>query len=156
MITPNLEFVFSIRLEFPPGPRLRFPLPTGESRGFVPILSGAVTGPRLEGEVVAGSGGDWPLFRADGVVVFDARYLLRARDGGLIQLTNRGFARAATPEIQQRINRGEEVDPASNYFRLSPVFETSPGPHDWLARSVIVGSGEKHADYSLFHYFVVL
>ncbi len=156
MITPNLKFVFSVRLEFPPGPRLRFPLPTGESRGFVPILSGAGTGPRLEGEVVAGSGGDWPLFRADGVVVFDARYLLRARDGGLIQLTNRGFARAATPEVQQRINRGEEVDPASNYFRLSPVFETSPGPHDWLTRSVIVGSGEKHADYSLFHYFVVL
>jgi hypothetical protein len=32
MITPNLEFAFSIRLDFPPGPRLRFPLRAGESR----------------------------------------------------------------------------------------------------------------------------
>jgi hypothetical protein len=156
MLTPHLEFAFSVRVDFPPGPRLRFPLRAGESRGFVSILGGEVTGPRLEGEVVPGSGGDWPLFRADGVVVFDARYLLRARDGGLIQVTNRGFARAATPEVQQKIDRGEEVDPASNYFRLSPIFETSPGPHDWLGRSVIVGSGEKHADHSLFNYFVVL
>jgi hypothetical protein len=45
---------------------------------------------------------------------------------------------------------------ARNYFRLPLIFETAPGPHDWLGRSVIVGSGEKHADHSLFNYFVVL
>ena len=155
MNTPTLEFAFSVRLEFPPGPRLRFPLQTGGTRGFVSLLGGEVTGPKLEGQVVAGSGGDWPLFRTDGVVVFDARYLIKARDGTLIHIANRGFAHAATPEVQQKIDRGEDVDPGSNYFRLSSVFETPAGPHEWLNRFVIVGTGEKYASHSIFHFFIV-
>lgn len=154
-IAPELEFAFSVRLDFPTGPRLRVPLASGDTRGFVSIQSGAVTGPRLEGEVVPGSGGDWPLFRADGVVVFDARYIIKARDGGMIYLTNRGYAHAA-PEVQGLIDRGEPVPPSANYFRLAPVFETALGPHAWLARSLIVGTGEKHPDHSIFNYFVVL
>lgn len=154
-IAPALEFAFSVRLDFPPGPRLRLPLAEGSSRGFVSILKGEVTGPRLEGEVVPGSGGDWPLFRSDGVVVFDARYMIRARDGGLIYLNNRGYAHA-TPDVQRTIDRGERVDPSANYFRLAPVFETSAGPHEWLNRTLIIGTGEKHADHSIFNYFIVL
>jgi len=81
MITPNLEFVFSVRLEFPPGPRLRFPLPTGESRGFVPILVAPSPGRGWKGRL---SPQRWRLAVVPRrrVVVFDARYLLRARDGG--------------------------------------------------------------------------
>ena len=154
IIAPELEFAFSVRLDFPPGPRLRLPLADAYSRGFVSIGGGVVTGPRLEGDVVAGSGGDWPIFRPDGVVVFDARYLLKARDGGLIYMNNRGYAHAA-PEIQRMIDRGAEIDPSANYFRLAPMFETSPGPHDWLNRFVIIGVGEKHADHSIFNYFIV-
>lgn len=154
MDAPQLDFAFRVRLEFPPGPRIRFPVRGGEARGFVTIAEGVVTGPRLEGEVVAGSGGDWPLFRSDGVVAFDARYLIRANDGAIVQVFNRGYAHAA-PDVQARINRGETVAPADNYFRLSPVFETGPGPHDWLTRSVFVGLGEKHADHSTFDFFVV-
>lgn len=154
MIVPHLEFAFSVRIDFPPGPRLRLPLRGGEARGFVAIAGGAIAGPRLSGEVVAGSGGDWPLFRSDGVVAFDARYLLRADDGTLIHVVNRGFAHAP-PDVQARIDRGETVDPSSNYFRLAPTFETPEGPHDWLTRSILVGYGEKHRDFSDFHYFVV-
>ncbi|UJW84981.1 DUF3237 family protein [Devosia sp. SL43] len=154
-ITPTLEFAFSVRLDFPPGPRLRLPLAGGGVRGFVSILKGEVTGPKLEGDVVPGSGGDWPLFRADGVAAFDARYMIRARDGGVIYMTNRGYAHAA-PNVQRLIDRGEKVDPSAYYFRLAPAFETEPGTHDWLTRSVIVGTGEKQADHSIFNYFVVL
>jgi hypothetical protein len=154
-IAPELEFAFSVRLDFPSGPRLRLPLAEGYSRGYVSILSGEVTGPRLQGEVVPGSGGDWPLFRSNGVVVFDARYMIRARDGGIIYMTNRGYAHS-TPEVQRMIDRGERVDPSAHYFRLAPVFETSPGPHEWLSRTVIIGTGEKHADHSTFNYFAVL
>lgn len=154
MIVPELEFAFSVRIEFPKGPRLRMALRNGESRGFVPIVSGTVRGPRLEAEVVPGSGGDWPLFRSDGVVAFDARYLFRTSDGDLIHVINRGFAHAA-PGVQARIDRGEPVSPSDNYFRLSPTFETPQGRHDWLGRSILVGYGEKHPDFSDFHYFVV-
>ncbi len=154
MNAPQLEFAFQVRLDFPPGPRIRFPVRGGELRGFVTVASGAVSGPRLEGEVVAGSGGDWPLFRSDGVVAFDARYLIRAQDGTIIQVFNRGYAHAP-PSVQARIERGEPVDPSDNYFRLSPVFETEAGPHDWLTRCVFVGYGEKHPDHSIFDFFVV-
>jgi hypothetical protein len=123
-------------------------------RGFVAVSSGSVAGPRLAGEVIPGSGGDWPLFRSDGVVAFDARYLIRAQDGTVIQVFNRGFAHAPA-EVQARIDRGESVGPDENYFRLSPVFETEPGPHDWLTRSVFVGYGVKHADHSIFDFFIV-
>jgi hypothetical protein len=154
MIIPRLEPAFSIRINFPSGPRLRMPLRGGEGRGYVAVAGGTITGPLLNGEVVAGSGGDWPLFRSDGVVAFDARYLLKADDGTLIHVVNRGFAHAPA-EVQARIDRGESVDPSDHYFRLAPTFETPPGPHDWLARSILVGVGEKHRDFSDFHYFVV-
>ena len=154
MNVPQLEFAFRVRLDFPTGPRIRFPVRGAETRGFVTVAGGTVTGPRLQGDVIPGSGGDWPLFRSDGVVVFDARYLIRAQDGTIIQVFNRGYAHAAA-DVQARIDRGEPVDPAENYFRLSPVFETDAGPHDWLTRSVFIGSGEKHADHSIFHFFVV-
>jgi hypothetical protein len=155
MITPRLDYAFTVRLDFPPGPRLRIPLRTGEARGFVAVAGGTISGPRLEGEVVSGSGGDWPLFRSDGVVAFDARYMFRARDGELIHVINRGYAHA-DPQVQASIERGESVDPSSNYFRLSPIFETSAGRHEWLTRSVFVGMGQKHAERSDFDYFVVL
>ncbi|MEG3179060.1 DUF3237 family protein [Sphingomonas sp. LT1P40] len=154
MNIPTLDFAFRVHLDFPPGPRIRFPVRGGEARGFVQVSGGIVTGPRLTGEVIAGSGGDWPLIRSDGVIAFDARYLIRASDGTLIQVSNRGFAHAP-PEVQARIERGEQVDPADNYFRLAPSFETAPGPHDWLTRTVFVGYGEKHADHSVFDFFAV-
>jgi hypothetical protein len=154
MNTPILEFAFRVRLDFPEGPRIRFPVRGGDSRGFVPVAGGTVAGPRLTGVVVPDSGGDWPLIRADGVIAFDARYLIRAEDGALIQVFNRGYAHAPD-EIQQRIDRGEAVDAADNYFRLSPVFETALGPHEWLSRTVFVGFGEKHAHHSFFDFFLV-
>ena len=154
MNVPQLEFAFRIQIEFPAGPRIRLPIRGGEHRGFVAVKGGTVTGPLLSGEVVPESGGDWPVFRSDGVVAFDARYLIRADDGTLIQVFNRGFAHAS-PDVQGRIERGEPVDPAENYFRLSPSFETAPGPHDWLTRTVFVGYGEKHPDHSIFDFFAV-
>jgi hypothetical protein len=151
---PQLEFAFRVRIDFPTGARIRFPVRGGEMRGYVTVAGGTITGPRLSGEVVAGSGGDWPVFRSDAVVAFDARYLIRATDGTVIQVFNRGYAHASA-DIQARIDRGEAVDPADNYFRLSPVFETAPGPHDWLTRTIFVGLGEKHADHSIFDFYAV-
>jgi hypothetical protein len=155
MTVPVLDFAFRVRLEFPEGPRVRFPVRGGDVRGFVAVVAGTVEGPRLNGEVVPNSGGDWPLIRADGVIAFDARYLIRADDGTIIQVFNRGYAHAPA-DIQARLERGDEVDPAENYFRLAPTFETGAGPHDWLTRTVFVGYGEKHANHSIFDFFAVV
>ena len=154
MNVPRLDFAFSVRIDFPAGPRLRLPVRNNEVRGFVSVAGGVVSGPRLEGVVVPGSGGDWPLFRSDGVAAFDARYLIRAADDTLIQVFNRGYA-FAPPEVQARIDQGKPVGAEENYFRLAPSFETAPGQHDWLTRTIFVGYGEKHADHSVFDFFAV-
>jgi len=155
MLAPSLEFAFRIRLDFPPGPRLRFEIPAGGVRGFVPLVGGEITGPRLSGRAVPNSGGDWPLVWRNGVIEFNAHYLLEASDGTPIYVRNRGFAHAS-PETQAKIDRGEPVDPRDNYFRLAPVFETPTGSHEWMTRTVFIGYGEKHAMHSVFDYFAVL
>ena len=108
-------------------------------RRIIPILGGTVTGARLEAEIVPG-GADWQYVRGDGVVELEARYSIRTRDGVEIAVTNRGLRRAS-PEVMERLSRGETVDPALVYFRTVPVFEAPAGPYDWLNRSVFVGDG---------------
>ena len=89
-----------------------------------------MTGVRLAAEVVPG-GADWQYVRADGVVELEARYSIRTGDGVEIAVVNRGLRRAS-PEVMERLNRGEIVDPALVYFRTAPVFEAPAGPYAWL------------------------
>ena len=103
MNIPQLDFAFRVRIDFPVGARIRFPVRGGEMRGYVSVDGGTVTGPRLTGDVIPGSGGDWPVFRSDGVVAFDARYLIRTADGTIIQVFNRGYAHASA-DVQARID----------------------------------------------------
>jgi len=106
-----------------PAPESGFPVRGGETRGFVSIARGDVTGPRLEGEVIAGSGGDCRSFAATALSLFDARYLI-PRQGRRNHPGLQPWLCARTAGCQARINRGGPVAPAENYFRLSPTFET--------------------------------
>jgi hypothetical protein len=81
----------------------------GMTRAAVYAGSGTIDGPMLRGKVIPMSGGDFPLVRADGVIDFDARYLLEAEDGTVIYLQNRGYRWAKTPEAAERMNRIEAV-----------------------------------------------
>ncbi|WP_439598434.1 DUF3237 domain-containing protein [Falsiroseomonas sp.] len=126
--------------------------PLGERR-IVPILGGTVTGPRLEGEVLAG-GADFQLIRPDRVAEIEARYTLRLTDGALVQVTNRGL-RHASPEDMARLLRGRPVPPERVYFRTAPVFETPSPAHAWLTRSLFVGLGERRPDTVLIRIFAV-
>lgn len=65
--------------------------PSGHGqRRFIPISGGRFSGPRINGEVLPG-GGDWQLQRSDGVLEIEARYNLRAEDGSIISVLNRGI-----------------------------------------------------------------
>ena len=151
-----LDFAFRIRLEFSPAPRLRLgPVHGGFTRGFVSVLGGEVEGPRLTGKVSPQSGGDWPRIWPDGMVEFEAHYLLEAADGTPIYVHNRGLA-WQSPEVLARLERGESVDPADTYVRVTPTFEAPPGPHQWMNRTLFVGQGERRGDHSLFEYYAVL
>lgn len=136
MNTPHLEFVFEIRAEIAPE------LPIGRSEdevlSFTPIVGGTVSGPRLNGVVLAG-GGDWAVERS-GTAQLEARYLLRADDGAVIDILNRGYFRADT-DVLQRMDRGENVpeDDPGLYFRTAPVFQTDAPAHRWLAENQFIG-----------------
>jgi hypothetical protein len=110
---------------------------------MIPIVDGAFDGVNIRGEVLGG-GADWQYVRSDGVTIAEAVYLLKANDGTLIQIRNRGV-RHGSPEVIQRLTEGEHVDPAEYYFRASPTFLVSPGPHDWLNKNVFVATGARYA-----------
>ncbi|EYT56118.1 hypothetical protein H490_0102915 [Leucobacter sp. UCD-THU] len=133
---PTLEYVFEIRATVDPD--LRIGRGADELLTFTPISGGSVTGPRLNGEVLAG-GGDWAVERS-GTAQLEARYLIRADDGAVIDVLNRGYFRA-TDEVMARMERGEAVlesDPGL-YFRTAPVFQTDAPAHRWLAEHQFIG-----------------
>lgn len=151
-MTPELRFVCDIEVQVGPIRDLG-PTPHGRRR-IIPILSGTVTGERLNGEVMPG-GADWQYVRADGILELEARYSIKATDGAEIAVTNRGMRRAP-PEIMDRLSRGEVVDPALVYFRTAPVFEAPAGPHAWLNESVFVGTAARFPDKVQIRVFEVL
>ena len=115
--------------------------PLGERR-VVAILGGTFEGPGLDGEVLPGA--DWQLARRDGVLEIDARYALRAEDGGIVQVLSQGY-RHGPPEVLAALGRGEAVDPSTYFFRTVMRFETGHAPLAWLNRTLAVASGERSA-----------
>ena len=78
------------------------------------------------------------------MITHDARYLLRANDGAVIDVANRGFWRAG-PVTAARLDAGDSVHEADYYYRTSPVFTTDAETHAWLTRTVFVGlAREEH------------
>ena len=152
---PHLEFAFTVRINLSRPYFLR-PTSMGAERAAVYAASGDFEGPRIKGRVLPMSGGDFPLVRPNGVIDFDARYLLEADDGTIIYMQNRGFRWARSPEAAARISRNEPVDPSDYYMRVSPKFDVPEGPHEWLSRHVFVGVAEKVPNANAIHYFTVL
>ena len=157
---PGLEFAFEVRLRFTRVQNITS-MPTGAGRGAVYVDSGEFSGPNIKGKAVPNSGGDYALFRPDGVLSFDARYMLQEDDGTLILMQNRGYLWGRHPDTMQRLrdmafSGGPTVDPADYYLRAAPTFEVQAGKHDWLMRHVFVGFGERKADGNLLRYFKVL
>jgi hypothetical protein len=107
------------------------------------VQGGSFEGERLSGEVV--SGNDWQSVRPDSCIKLDVRLVLRTPDGALIVMTYQCL-RASPPAVVEKLDRGEEVDPATYYFRMSPMFETSAPKCDWMNRIIAIGSGYRRAD----------
>src|SRR5579862_5174603 len=87
--------------------------------GVVP--SGIFEGERLSGDVLDG-GADWQNVRSDGGTTLDVRLVLKTKDDALVGMTYRGI-RHGPPEAIARLEKGETIDPASYYFRITPLFE---------------------------------
>ena len=117
------------------------------------VFGGSFAGEHLSGEVLDG-GNDWQLVRHDGATTLDVRVVLKTTDDALIGMTYRGL-RHGPPDIIRRIEHGEVVEPASYYFRISPLFETAAPQYDWLNRLIAVGIGHRMADGPVYSVFEV-
>ncbi|MET0290787.1 MAG: DUF3237 domain-containing protein [Steroidobacteraceae bacterium] len=120
------EFVLEIRAGI--GPAVEIGPGSNGIRRLIPITGGTFEGPRLRGAVIPG-GADWQLQRPDGVTAVEAKYTLKAGDGTLVSVTNRGII----------VPTGAAAA-GDNYIRTVPEFEVAVGPHDWLNKAVFVGS----------------
>ena len=120
--------------------------------GVVP--GGSFEGERLSGDVLDG-GSDWQTVRNDGTTTLNVRLVLKTKDDALICMTYQGV-RHGPPDVVERIEKGEVVDPTSYYFRINPLFETAAAQYDWINRVVGVGIGHRRADGPIYSVFEVL
>jgi Protein of unknown function (DUF3237) len=127
--------------------------PVGNRR-VITVAGGRFEGERLRGTVLEG-GSDWIIARPDGTTALDVRMVLQTDDGALIGLTYRGL-RHGPPEVMERVNRGEPVDPSSYYFRTAMVFETAAPRYEWLNQIIAIGTGHRTADGPVYEVFEVL
>jgi len=148
----SLEHAFDIKVEFDDNRCIFGPLPGGHSQGYTPTTGGQIYGPRLSGRVVPNSGADFATVRPDGVIEINSHYLLEVDDGTKIYICNRGYLVMAKPS-EGRISNGT---PQPDYFRFTPTFKVPAGPHDWMARTVFLGAGERRSnpDFSIFRYYI--
>ncbi len=148
---PRLTYAFSVRVE------VAAPVEQGQVEGgrrrFIAITGGSVYGPRLSGVVLPG-GGDWQTIMDGGLTNVLARYFLKAANGAVIEITNPGV-RVASPEVTEKLAKGELVDPSAYYFRTAPEFKVAGAELDWLQRSVFIGRGIRKPDHVVVDYFIV-
>ncbi|HWU03738.1 MAG TPA: DUF3237 domain-containing protein [Novosphingobium sp.] len=149
----RLEFALEMQLSL--GPRHHIEVAPDHRRGAVLVTGGHFAGPGLAGRIVPGSGGDFPMVRADGSGRFESQYLLETDDGAVILKRSTGL-RHAPPEVVRALLAGEQVDPDSYYMRMTPRFEAPAGRYDWLNRSLFVGVGQRNPAGSVFRFWKVV
>ncbi|MGQ7298145.1 DUF3237 domain-containing protein [Quadrisphaera sp. KR29] len=150
LLEPSLTFAFEARVAV--APPLRIGRGEHEELWFCPITGGTVDGPRLSG-VVLPHGGDWYTTRA-GETELDARYLLRADDGTVIDIRNRGVWRA-DPAVEARADAGEPVDEREFYYRTSAQFSTDAPAHAWLTSTVVVGMARPEPGFVCIRFYAL-
>lgn len=128
--------------------------PAGHRR-IATVTGGTFKGERLSGTLQPAPGGDWLLLRPDGATILDVRVTLETDDRQLIYMTYRGV-RHGPAEVMARLAKGEAVDPASYYFRTTPVFETASPKYDWLNRIVSVATGRREKNGPVYEVYEVL
>ena len=124
-------------------------------RRMIPITGGTVTGPRLNGQVLAG-GADFQLILGGGTQAhLDARYVIELDDGSRVFVQNTAL-RVASLENSQRIMNGQPVNPEEIYFRCQPKMEATTHAWAWLSESQFIGTGRRAPDGVYLSFYRVL
>ena len=150
---PQLEHVCDLAVT------IAAPIEVGQTpaglRRMIPITGGTVTGPRLNGKVMAG-GADFQLILNGGTQAhLDARYVIELDDGSRVFVQNTAL-RVASLENSQRIMNGQPVDPSAVYFRCQPKLEATAPQWAWLSESQFIGNGRRAPDGVFLSFYRVL
>jgi Protein of unknown function (DUF3237) len=114
----------------------------GERR-YVPLLGGTVAGPEINGRIVEG-GVDWQVNRGDGVLDIAAHYVIRADDGGLIEVQSDGM-RHGPADVMARLARGEAVAGSEYFFRTLMRFQAGASAWLHLNKVMAIAVGQRDA-----------
>ena len=149
---PSLKLVY--RLEAGVGE----PLDLGEiaqgHRRIVPLTGGTFTGPELNGKLLPGASADWQIVLPDGTAVGDIRYTLQTDNGDLLYVQARGV-RHGSPEVLERLGRGDDVDASEYTFRTSTQIETVAPTLDWLNKGVFISVGARNPGGVIYETYLV-
>ena len=118
------------------------PAPLGERR-YVPLLGGTVEGPELTGTIVEG-GVDWQIQRSDGVLEIAAHYVIRASDGGLIEVQSNGM-RHGPAEVMSELAAGQPLARDAYFFRTLMRFTTGAAAWLHLNKTMALAVGQREA-----------
>jgi hypothetical protein len=116
--------------------------PDGMDLRIATVRGGRVTGPKLQGEVLAANAADWLRVEADGTAHMDVRLTIKAASGSLVYLQYYGL-RTGAPEVLAKLGGPEPVSPSDYYFRVAIRFTTGAPDLAWLNRIVAVGVGQR-------------
>jgi hypothetical protein len=124
------------------------PLDLGEvsqgRRRIVPQIGGTFEGPDMKGKLLPGVSADWQILLPDGTALGDIRYTLQTDAGALLYVQSRGV-RHGSPEVLERLGRGEDVDASEYTFRTSTYIETAAHELAWLNKGVFISVSGRNA-----------
>ncbi len=122
-------------------------------RRIIPIIGGAVIGPRLSGAILD-VGADWQTIYADGSANLDTRYAFETDDGAVIEIINHGL-RHGPAEVLERIAAGEAVPHNQYYMRTHARLETGDPRYGWVNSALFVGTGQRLKDQVMISLFKI-
>lgn len=114
---------------------------------------GTFSTPAVKGIVLDGY--DWQILHSDQFAELDARYNLKTDDGHLIYVHASG-RRYASPEVLQKLLRGEPAQRGPNYYGAStPLIETGAPQLLWMNHHAFIGNSRSEPDAQNLRIFVV-
>jgi hypothetical protein len=123
-------------------------------RRIVPLTGGTFSGPELRGMLLPGASADWQIILSDGTALGDVRYTLETERGDLLYVQSRGV-RHGSPDVLERLGRGEDVDAAEYTFRTSVKIETGAANLEWLNKGIFISVGGRQPGGVLYEVYLV-
>ena len=149
---PSLKRVY--RLEASLGDPLDLGDVAQGHRRIVPLTGGTFRGREFNGTLLTGVSADWQLVLPDGTALADVRYTLQTDDGDLLYVQSRGV-RQGSPDVLERLGRGEDVDASEYTFRTTTQIETAAPGLEWLNKGVFISVGGRKPGGVIYETYLV-